>query len=108
MLNCRTILNSGLVIALSTFSLCAAEPMTQVSVAGMHCPACAKKIAGKVQAMPGIAVASADAKSGLVSITPKPQVKMSPKSLWETIEVAGYKPVKLVGPNGTFTEKPKE
>lgn len=108
MLHRRTALSTGLAVLLAAAGLLAAEPLTQVSVDGMHCPACAKKIATKIQMLPTVATALADAKSGLVSVTPKPEAKLSPRSLWETVEAAGYKPVKLVGPAGTFTTKPKQ
>ena len=86
----------------------AAEPTNSViSVNGMHCAACSRKISNKLQEVTGVSAATADAKTGLVSITPKAQATLSPKALWEAVEAAGYKPMKIVGPSGTFTEKPK-
>ena len=86
----------------------AAEPITRIDVKGMHCVMCAKKISTKVQTMPGIASAVADSKTGVVTVTTKPNASVSPKSLWEVIEAAGYKPVRLAGPSGTFEAKPKK
>jgi copper chaperone CopZ len=86
----------------------AAEPVTRIDVKGMHCVMCAKKISTKLQAIPGVASAVADFKSGSVMVTTKPTVALSPRYLWETVESTGYRPVRLSGPAGTFDAKPKK
>ena len=86
----------------------AAEPVTRIEVKGMHCVMCGKKISAKVQAVPGVAAATADPKTGIVTVTNKQGAAISPKTLWETVEAAGYKPVKLAGPAGSFDTKPKK
>jgi copper chaperone CopZ len=80
-----------------------------ITVDGMHCPACAKKIVRKMLAVPGVADASADAEQALVTVTAKADAprSVSPRALWEAVEKAGYTPTKLVGPWGSFTTKPK-
>jgi hypothetical protein len=47
-------------------------------------------------------------KSKVVVVTPKKNLGLSPLQLWEAIEKAGKEPVKLTGPGGTFTSKPKK
>ena len=97
----------SLLVAVVAVSAFAAEPVTTITVDGMHCPACAKKLSTKMQGLPGVASAAADAKAGVVTVTPKTRTNVSAKSLWELVEASGYKPTKLAGPSGTFTTKPK-
>jgi len=86
----------------------AAEPaVTTISVEGMHCAGCASKVTRRLQAVTGVAVAKTDAPSSTAWTTAKGGAVLSPKALWEAVEQAGYKPLKLVGPSGTFTTKPK-
>ncbi len=49
-----------------------------------------------------------DLKSKTAVVTPKAKATLSPIKLWEAIIEAGEKPVKLVGPSGTFTSKPRK
>lgn len=96
------------VLLTTTAMLRAEEPAaTTISVEGMHCAACAKNIAGRLQAVNGVAKAQADAAQSIAVIVPKSNAALSPRALWEAVEKAGYKPVKLVGPSGTFTSKPR-
>lgn len=85
----------------------AAELSTTIHIQGMSCAGCAAKVSRELQAVPGVASAQADAAKALAQITAQTNATPSPKALWEAVEKAGYKPTKLVGPNGTFTEKPK-
>lgn len=86
----------------------ATEPaVTTISVEGMHCASCASKVTRRLQAVKGVAAAKADAQSSTAWATAKAGTAPSPKALWEAVEQAGYKPVKLMGPGGTFTTKPK-
>lgn len=88
--------------------LWAAPPAdTTISVPDMHCMGCAKKMAAKLYEVPGVATVKADVEKTTIIISPKPQQASSPKLLWEAVEKAGYKPAKLEGPSGRFTEKPK-
>jgi copper chaperone CopZ len=86
----------------------AAEPaQIQISIQGMHCAGCASKVSRRLQGVSGVASAKVDPASAFAEVTTKPNVVPSPKALWEAIERAGYKPVKLVTPGGTFTKKPQ-
>ena len=86
----------------------AAEPApTTISVQGMHCVACAAKVAGNLHSVTGVEKAQVDAEKAVAIVTAKSNVNPSPRALWDAVEKAGYKPVKLVCPGGTFTSKPK-
>ena len=47
-------------------------------------------------------------KSKTAIVVPKGDATLSPLQLWEAVEKAGKVPVKLEGPSGTFTSKPKK
>lgn len=86
----------------------AADPLpTTIAVEGMHCVVCASKVASNLQSVAGVHKAQVDAEKAVAVVTAKSSAAPSPLALWEAIEKAGYKPIKLVGPTGTFTAKPK-
>ena len=97
----------GALMVLSQAAFAADGNGTTITVDGMHCGACAKKITTRLQSVGGVAAATADPKEGLVVVSAKPKQSPSPKALWEAVEKAGYTPTKLVGPVGTFTKKPR-
>lgn len=100
---------AAMALAMTSNSLSlAAEPRpTVLTVKGMHCAGCAKKIAGKLTAVPGVEGVEADVPKSYFVVTPAVERTPSPKALWEAVEKAGYTAVKLEGPSGTFTKKPK-
>ncbi len=79
---------------------------TTISVPGMDCGGCAKKLATAVSKVTGVAKVETDVEAKTIKITPKSQSALSPKTLWEAVENSGKKPTKLEGPYGTFTSKP--
>ncbi|MCE9561335.1 MAG: heavy-metal-associated domain-containing protein [Planctomycetes bacterium] len=86
----------------------AADPVpTKLTVPGLDCMNCAKKAGDKLYAVPGVADVKVDIKAKLLIVTPKQGSAMSPRSLWEAVDKAGYEPSKLEGPDGNFTAKPK-
>ena len=94
-------------IGIASTILAADRTPTKITVDGMHCPSCAKKIVAKLTEVPGVHSVTADVKAAQMQVTASAEKNPSPKELWEAIETAGYKAVKLEGPGGTFTEKPK-
>jgi len=80
---------------------------TTITINGMHCAGCAKKVAQKLKAVSNVGDAKVDAETALATVSPKKGKSPSARALWEAIETAGYKPTKLEGPDGTFTSKPK-
>lgn len=95
------------VVATQVTKAADAPSRSTLTVEGMHCGGCAKKICSKLQTITGVESASADVKAGLIFVTPKASAAPSPRGMWEAVEKAGYKTVKLEGPSGSFNEKPK-
>jgi len=85
----------------------AGSGLTTITVPDMHCVMCAKKMARQLQEIAGVAKTDANVTAKAMVVTPKLQATPSPRSLWEAVEKAGYKPSKLEGPSGTFTAKPQ-
>lgn len=80
---------------------------TVITIDGMHCENCAKKVTKKLEGVKDVASAKVDVKSSKATVAPAKDKSVSAKALWEAIETAGYTPTKLEGPAGTFTKKPK-
>ena len=84
----------------------APSPVTTISVPDMDCPSCAKGVATKVAAVPGVDKVETNVKERVVRVTPKERTVLSPKALWLAVEAGGQDPAKLEGPSGTFTKTP--
>lgn len=97
----------AMVAALNRSSPAAETRATVLTVKGMHCAGCAKKIAGKLKSVRGVEEVAADVPKSFFVVTPAEDESPSPKALWEAVEKAGYTAVKLEGPSGTFNKKPK-
>jgi Cu+-exporting ATPase len=86
----------------------AAEPAkVTITMSDLDCPSCAKKVTTKLVEVPGVAKVETNHETGISVVTFKDKAVVSPKALWEAVEKAKKTPVKLEGPSGTFTEKPK-
>jgi copper chaperone CopZ len=109
-MNRRVFCRSGL-FALAALAngktLWAASPGTEIEVDNMHCSNCARKIASKLYGVPGVVGVRTNVTANTATVTPQQQRQPSPKALWEAVERAGFKPVKLQGPQGVFTSKPE-
>ena len=99
---------AGLATGDAVFAADATETVTTITIEGMHCVSCAKKLTKTFQAVPNVGAVEVSAETGLATIAPKADEVPSAKLLWEAVEKAGYKPVKLVGPGGTFDKAPQE
>lgn len=86
----------------------AADPQmtTLIAIEGMHCQACANKVAKKLAAAARVADAKVDIKTGQAVIIPMKGARVSPRALWEAVESSGYSPTRLAGPDGVFSTKP--
>lgn len=100
-----TALVGSLALATSGF---AQSPVTYttIRVHNMHCDACAKKIARKLYAVPGVVEVRADVAKNIAYVVPQKEKDLSPRTLWESVEAAGFKVARLDGPQGAFTAKP--
>lgn len=94
-------------VLLLSQSQAAKTQFTTVYVKDMHCNSCAKKIAGKLYAVPGVVSVKTNYKKGTAVVTPQKSKTPSPKALWEAVEAATFKPVKIASPLGTYTKKPR-
>lgn len=81
---------------------------TSIRVSDMHCGACAKKIAGKLFTVPGVARVQTDVSNHTAVVFGSAGRTPSARRLWEAVEAAGFKPVRLSGPEGTFDAKPPQ
>ncbi|EMI23089.1 Heavy metal transport/detoxification protein domain protein [Rhodopirellula europaea SH398] len=86
----------------------ASTTKTTITLKVLTCENCAKKVAAKLNEVPGVESVKTDVESKTAIVVPKGSATLSPLQLWEAIEKAGKEPVKLVGPSGTFTSKPKQ
>ena len=85
----------------------APQAYTAVVLDDIHCMGCAKKINGKVTAVPGVAEMRVDLKTKTIWAMHKAGVTPSPRSLWEAIEAADHQPVKMQTPTAVHTNKPQ-
>jgi copper chaperone CopZ len=81
-----------------------------IYVDDMHCSNCAKKIAGKLYRVKGVVKVRTSVKQNLAIVTPQAKKQVDSKAAWAAVQKAGFKPTKLIGPQGTFVadEKTKQ
>jgi copper chaperone CopZ len=98
-----------LLVVTATNPVEAADTTTAtVITVGEMCGGCVKKINAKFENVNGIGSVSCDIPTKTVTLTPASGYRLKPRVLWEMMDEIGKTPTKLVGPNGTFTEKPAE
>ena len=87
----------------------AASPVTYttIHVQDMHCGECAKTIARKLYALPGVVEVRADVNKNIAYVVPQKDKTVASKAVWEAVESAGFRVVRLESPQGTFTTKPR-
>ena len=84
----------------------AVKPDMTFTVEGMTCAGCAATIGLEVSKLDGVEKASADAKTGELTVVAKKDKKPSMRAVWEAVVKAGYKPTKIVTAAGTFKDLP--
>src|SRR5262245_41012364 len=86
----------------------AASPVTYttIHVHNMHCDECAKKIARKLYAIPGVVEVRADVNNNIAYVVPQKEKTLSARTMWEAVESAGFAVARLEGPQGSYTAKP--
>src|SRR6478609_2340924 len=96
-------------LLVATQQLPAASPVTYttIHVHNMHCSECAKTIARKLYALPGVVEVRADVNNNIAYVVPQKDKTIPARSMWEAVEAAGFSVAKLEGPAGTFTAKPR-
>jgi copper chaperone CopZ len=109
MLNIRLVTAVAVVIAFIVVGRAPATspvPWTTIHVHNMHCADCAKQIARKLYAVPGVVEVRADVANNIAYVVPQKDKALSPRSLWGAVESAGFQVARLEGPQGTFTARP--
>lgn len=81
---------------------------TTIQVKDMHCPNCAKSIAGKLYAVPGVVSVKMDVTKESAFVTPQAQRQPSARAMWDAVVKAGFTPVKITTPAGSFTSRPEK
>ncbi len=84
-----------------------AETDTTIYVGDLHCKTCAKKIARRLYTVKGVMKVRTDVGANVAIVTPQSKKTLDVKALWVAAHKAGFPPVKLVGPAGTFEPDPK-
>jgi copper chaperone CopZ len=80
---------------------------TTIYVQDMHCGECAKTIARKLYAIPGVVEVRADVAKNIAYVVPQKDKTVPSKACWEAVESAGFRVVRLDSPQGTYTTKPR-
>lgn len=100
---------AALILGLAATAAEATSPVTYttITVHNMHCADCAKQIARKLYAIPGVVEVRADVGKNLAYVVPQKDKSLSSRKLWEAVESAGFAVARLDGPEGSFTAKPR-
>jgi len=80
---------------------------TTIYVQDMHCGECAKTIARKLYAIPGVVEVRADVAKNVAYVVPQKDKTVPSKSVWEAVESAGFRVVRLDSPQGSYSTKPR-
>jgi len=88
-------------------SVQAEQPLTTVVTVREMCGGCVKSINARLKDLPGVAKVTCDTKAKTVTIVPLANMTVSSRELWKAMAEIGKTPVKLSGPQGTFTAEPK-
>lgn len=100
----------AIVVLISMFSTAVASgaaPLATTITCNRLCPVCGQKIATALRTMPGVVDAQVNVETKTLIVLTQPQVVLSPRTMWETVERGGEQPIRLFGPSGTFTEEPR-
>jgi copper chaperone CopZ len=76
-----------------------------IKVSDMHCGSCAKKIARKLYAVPGVVKVQTDVSKHTATVTPQASAPPDLRLIWEAVEKSGFQPLLVTGPGGTLKAK---
>ncbi|MEX0867727.1 MAG: heavy metal-associated domain-containing protein [Pirellulales bacterium] len=79
---------------------------TEIAVEKMCCKGCAQKIASKLYTVRGVKEVRVNIPQKKVYVYPTQSASLSPKAVWEAVVAGKDNPLRLAGPQGTFTQKP--
>lgn len=80
---------------------------TEIAVEKMCCKGCAQKIASKLYTVRGVKEVRVNIPQKKVYVYPTQSANLSPKAVWEAVVAGKDNPLRLAGPQGTFTQKPQ-
>ncbi len=80
---------------------------TEIMVEKMCCKGCAQKIASKLYTVRGVKEVRVNIPQKKVFVYPTQSASLSPKAVWEAVLAGDDNPLRLSGPQGTFTQKPQ-
>ncbi|MEO1527442.1 MAG: cation transporter [Planctomycetota bacterium] len=113
-----TLRKTSFLVSVALLSLLFASPSAQAEekkkvtnttvTVGEMCMGCVKQITAHFEKEKRVSKITCDIKKRSVTIVPAKDVRLTAKTIWEIMESIGKKPQKLVGPEGTFTSKPKK
>ena len=107
-MNGKTFALSLLSLFIAASAALAEQPTHSViTVEKMHCAGCAKKIAARLYTVRGVKEVRVDVKKKTLFVLPQTGATVSPRAMWEAVEKAKDRPIRLAGPSGTFTSKPR-
>lgn len=90
-------------------SVWAAPPTNQtvIQVEKMCCQGCVQKIAAQLYTVRGVKEVRYDLEKKILVVVPQSQATLSPVAMWEAVIKGKDRPLRIAGPTGVFTEKPK-
>jgi copper chaperone CopZ len=97
----------ALAVCAELFAASPAVTYTTIYVQDMHCGECAKTIARKLYAIPGVVEVRADVAKNIAYVVPQKDKTVPSKACWEAVESAGFRVVRLDSPQGSYTTKPR-
>jgi len=94
---------------LSGSTLMAAPPTneTVIQVEKMCCQGCVQKIAAQLYTVRGVKEVRYDLEKKIVVVVPQSQATLSPLAMWNAVIKGKDRPLRIAGPTGVFTEKPR-
>jgi copper chaperone CopZ len=84
----------------------AAAVWTKITLTELHCQGCARKIAKKLHAVPGVAETRVDLNARALFVRHKDGTAPSPRKLWDAVEQADHTPERLQTPSAAYTARP--
>jgi copper chaperone CopZ len=89
-------------IAATRKALKVAPGETVVFFEDLHCATCAKKVTGQLFKQKGVLRVRTSVKLDAAVVTPQAKKALNPAAAWFALQAAGYQPMLLDGPDGTF------
>ena len=103
----RALIAALILFSMSSVALAQQPAYTTINVKKMHCAGCAKKIAARLYTVRGVKEVRVNMQKKAFFVMPQTSAVLSPRAMWEAVEKAEDNPIRLAGPSGVFTAKPR-